>query len=121
MHPGVYIYPVDLTQGIPRQDFFYRSLRDSFSPVQKNGMRSVFPGKAQVVYDRQNSAAGDFQPFPDQIKKLLLIFQVQMIGRLVQNQELRILRKNLRQEGALLFAAGKGEHIPVPKPGHACG
>ena len=47
-----------------------------------------------------------------------------MVGRLVKNQELRILGEYLGQEDALLLAAGEGQHIPAAhfrRPGEGQG
>ena len=46
-------------------------------------------------------------PFFQQRKELFLVLKIQMIGRLIEYQDLWILGKELCQEDPLQFAAGK--------------
>ena len=46
---------------------------------------------------------------------MLLIDQIQMVGRLVQNQNLRVLSKNLRKKSALKFATGERQNTGMAK------
>ena len=50
-----------------------------------------------------------------------MVDQIEMIGRLVEDHDARILREELCQKHTLLLATGKGEHRAVShvaKPGH---
>ena len=50
------------------------------------------------------------QPVPDQREQLLLEGKVQVIGRLVQDQDFRILAENLGQEDPLHLSSGQRQH-----------
>ena len=87
--------------------------------IHQNSVGSETPGKAQIMDYGENGAAGLLQPRLDQGKDLLLIIQVKMVCRLIQDQHPRILGENLGQEDALGFTTGKGQHAGMPKGGQA--
>ena len=74
-------------------------------------MRAVFFGEAQIVHDGDHRAPRLLQPRLDQRKDVLLIDQIQMVRRFVEDEQLRVLRKHLRQKRALQFAAGERQLV----------
>jgi hypothetical protein len=62
---------------------------------------------------------GVLHPGGNQVKDLLLVGKVQVIGRLVQEEQLRVLRQELRQECALQLAARQRQDGMIPKGRHA--
>ena len=70
-------------------------------------MRAVLPGKTEVMYNGEDSTAWHFEPVGNEVKDELLIFEIQVVCRLIQNKNGGILCKHLCQEDALQFAAGE--------------
>ena len=83
-------------------------------------MGAVAPGQAQVMHHGEDGPPRLFQPLPDQGEDLLLVVQVQMVGRFVQDQHLRVLGKHLGQEDTLHLPAGERQHTGMPKRCETC-
>ena len=66
------------------------------------------------MHHAHHSAARLLQPLADQGEDLLLIDEIEMVRRLVEQQELRVLRQNLREERALQLAAGERQNRLPP-------
>ena len=55
----------------------------------------------------------------DNIHQLKLIFNIQMIRRLIENHALRLLRERTREDDALLLPTRETAETPLLKPRHA--
>ena len=95
-----------------------RTLCDGFSAVHQQGMASVPPGQRQVMHHGDHCTAGLYQPALHHVEERPLEGQVQVVCRLIQDQQLRILRQYLGQEHPLCLSAGQRQHTPVPHIGN---
>ena len=75
--------------------------------VHQEGVRAESPGERQIMHHAHNRAARRLQPLANQGEDLLLVDEIEMVRRFVEQQQLRILRQNLCEKRALQFAAGE--------------
>ena len=76
---------------------------------QKNPV-GILSGKREIVHDTQNCFGRLPAPAVDQGENVFLIEEIQMIGGLVQQKNIRVLSEHLGQESALEFASGECPH-----------
>ena len=77
-------------------------------------------GQAQIVYHADGRPVGGCaQPAGYAVEQLALVGDVQMVSRLVQQQQVGVLGHDLGQEGPLQLPAGKGQNGPIRQRLHA--
>ena len=108
-HPGEDIHPVNLIEVGRGQDFFNGTLSLLPALVEEKGAITVGSGGAKIMNDRDDSPVRLCQPVPEQIEGLLLVDQVQVIGRLIQQENSGVLGKELGQEDPLDLPARQGQ------------
>ena len=80
-----------------RKNRIRRATGDQGSAIQQHCVRTISPRKAEIVYHGEDSASlSGTEPGFEKRKDLLLIDEIQMIGRLVENQNLWVLGEKLR-------------------------
>jgi hypothetical protein len=104
LHPGVHIHPVDLLQPVSGEDRCGRAESCTLSMVEQKNPVGILSGKREIVHDTQNCFGRLPAPAVDQRENVFLIEEIQMIGGLVQQKDIRILSEHLGQESALEFA-----------------
>ena len=103
-----------------RKNRIRRATGDQGSAIQQHCVRTISPRKAEIVYHGEDSASlSGTEPGFEKRKDLLLIDEIQMIGRLVENQNLWVLGEKLRKKDPLQLAAGKRQNGASGQREHA--
>ena len=98
---------VDSAEILFRQDIFCFSESRCPTFAEQQGMSAVQLCHAEIMHDRDNRSVALLSPGICQFEDLLLKRQIEMVGWFVQNQDLRILREELRQKNTLNLSARK--------------
>lgn len=110
-HPGGDVHAIDLVKVCRRQNLFRLPKGNSTAMVHQEGVRAESPGERQIMHHAHNRAARRLQPLANQGEDLLLVDEIEMVRRFVEQQQLRILRQNLCEKRALQFAAGERKNL----------
>ena len=86
------------------QDFFRRAAGDDATVIDYVQPIAESSREIEVVDARQGA---DLQAF-DQLQQFELIARIEVIGRLVEDQHLRLLSQGASEDHALFFTAGEG-------------
>ncbi len=80
---------------------------DDASGVEQEHAVGVLRGERQIVHRGDEGQTGLLAQAVEQLERLLLVPDVERRGRLVEENDLRLLRDRARDDDTLLLAAGQ--------------
>ena len=98
------VYMVHIPQRISAQDFFPAAGVDT-ALTQQNESGTKPQRKVQIVDNNNRCQMLFMANIPNDLQNLILILNIQAARRLIEQQELRLLRQRTRQHHLLPFTA----------------
>ena len=90
-----------------------RAVGDDPSAVEEQHAVGVLRGEREVVHRGDQRQPGLLAKAVEQVERLLLVPDVERGGRLVEQDDRRLLRERAGDDDALLLAAGERPEPPV--------